>query len=336
MPETPTMATPLPKQPTLIEVNTEAYLSISKPQRIKNRLSIALSDHSYLPRIGDLASDWVAHVAVPAFKLFRAGRGGAPIESFCSIGTGSGLDVLSAIEILGSRRVGLTDVHRDVVAVAAQNISRNHLDSHSVLIESGHGDLLKPLQKFSTKYDLIYENLPNVPLSDETEVTSDRNSSLFLGPRRERVPDLVRQQLLDLHYLALVEARDYLKPGGAVLSTIGGRIPLKFVLQLGELAGFSPSFQSYTWKIQGDPNEIIKEHLRKQQDGFGPFYFYRTEILRRTFGLVDARSSGANALEIEKSLLSERLNAAEAFKALQNGESIGHTVAVLKSELKPS
>jgi hypothetical protein len=315
-----------------IEVPTAAYLGLRKPARIKQRLSIALSSHSYSPRIDDLPSDWVAHVAAPAFKLFRRQRGGVSIGSFCSIGTGSGLDVLSAVEILGPHRVGLTDVHEDVVATAADNVARNHLASHPLVIEAGCGDLLAPLRPFRARYDLIYENLPNIPLGSDLEITAQRKSSTHLVARPEKLPELIKNQMLDLHYLALSQAKDFLLPRGAVLSTLGGRVPLRVLLSLGSLAGCASSILTYTWKVQADPEEMIRDHARKQEEGYGPFYFYRAEFLRNAFAAIDFCDSGKNALEIERSLLSERIDAAGAWEALKRGEPIGHTVAVLKSE----
>jgi hypothetical protein len=140
--------------------------------------------------------------------------------------------------------------------------------------------------------------------------------------------------MVDLHYLALVQAKDFLLPGGAVLSTLGGRVPLDVLLALGRLAGFNSSFLIYTWKVQADPEEVIRDHARKQKEGFGPFYFYRAATLQRVFASVDEATSGTNAIEIERSLLPERLDAAGAFEILQRGERIGHTVAVLRSEVR--
>jgi hypothetical protein len=324
----------VPKVLETIEVPAKLYLDLQKPVRIKERLAIALSSHSYHPRIDDLQSDWIAHVAAPAFKLFHRQRGESSIASFCSIGTGSGLDVLSAVEILGAKRVGLTDVHEDVVATAVENISRNHLESHPLTIESGYGDLLSPLRAYNARYDLIYENLPNVPLQNAGEIVIDRKSSTHLAPRTETIPSLIKRQMLDLHYLALLQAKDSLAPGGAVLSTLGGRVPLYVLLSLGTLTGTVSSIFMYTWKVQADPKEIIYDHARKEEEGFGPFYFYRAEVLERVFSSIDLADSGKNALEIERSLLSERLDAGSAYNAWEKGEKIGHTVAVLKFELR--
>jgi hypothetical protein len=276
----------------------------------------------------------VAHVAAPAFALYRRRKGGAPIDSFCSIGTGSGLDALAAIELLGAGRVGLTDLHEDVVATAAGNVENNHLRGHQVTIESGHGDLLTPLRKFDDRYALIYENLPNVPLSDCAGIGSGRKSSTHVPPRAERLPELVKRQMLDLHYLALVQAKDFLLPGGAVLSTLGARVPLEVFLSLGRLAGYSPSLLTYTWKVQAVPDEVIPDHTQKQKEGFGPFHFYLADTLEETFASVDPAKSGTEALEIERSLQSARLDAVAANEALLRGARIGHTVAVLQSELR--
>jgi hypothetical protein len=153
-------------------------------------------------------------------------------------------------------------------------------------------------------------------------------------PRTERLPGLVRQRMLDLHYLALVQAKDFLLPGGTVLSCLGGRLPLQVFLSLGELAGYASTFLTYSWKVQGDPEAVIRDHAKSQQTGFGPFYFYRAEVLQKTFAQVDIAESGKNALEIERVLLPERLDADSAYTAFKNGERIGHTVAFLKSELK--
>jgi hypothetical protein len=79
---------------------------------------------------------------------------------------------------------------------------------------------------------------------------------------------------------------------------------------------------------------VIRDYARKQEEGFGPFYFYRVETLQKTFAAIDPGDTGKNALAIEQSLRPERLDAAQAYTALRSGERIGHTAAVLQSELK--
>ena len=258
---------------------------------------------------------------------------GHDIDSFVSIGTGSGIDVLTGIELLGAKRVGFTDLQRSVVAAAAQNV-RNNLKSNNIEFEFGDGDLLQPLQNGKRNYDVIYENLPNVPLANNTKIEDKRNSGHYLEKREESIPEFVHEQMLDLHYLALKQARDYLAENGAVYSTLGGRVPLSAFIKLGELAGFHSEIFTYSWKVQAEPEDVISGYAAQEKAGLGPFRFYRAEDLQKAFANISVKDSGKRAFEIEKTLNSVKLTATAAYEAFKKGEVIGHTVAVLKSSLK--
>jgi len=316
-----------------IVVDVNKYLALNgATKRIKDYLSIEVADHAYLPKTEDIKSDWVAYIAAPAFKLIRE-KLGHDIDSFVSIGTGSGIDVLAGIELLGAKRVGFTDLQRSVVAAAAQNI-RNNLKSNDIEFEFGDGDLLQPLKNGKRNYDVIYENLPNVPLANNTKIEDKRNSGHYLEKREEAIPEFVHEQMLDLHYLALKQARDYLAQNGAVYSTLGGRVPLSAFIKLGELAGLRSEIFTYSWKVQAEPEDVISGYAAQEKAGLGPFRFYRAEDLQKAFANVSVKDSGNRAFEIEKALDSVKLTATAAYEAFKKGEVIGHTVAVLKSSLK--
>jgi methylase of polypeptide subunit release factors len=329
MPAPPTIA---PATPSSLRVDTAAFLGIANPRRILPALDIALSDHCYQPRVDDPLADWVASVAAPAFHAVRrqSDRSDA-FASCCSIGTGSGLDMLTAIEILGSTRVGITDLHADVVTVAADNIARNLRPEHRVVLAGGAGDLLAPLAGHGRGYDVIYENLPNTPLRDGARIDAAQTSSKHLAARREALPRLVTDNLLALHYLALRQAHDYLAPGGTVLSTIGARVPLTTLLRMAELAGHAAQILIYTWKYQADAAEMAAVYAAWQDEGLGPFHFYPAGILRAAFAALDPGDAGARVLDIEHALLPHRLDAVQARAALERGETLAHTVAVLQS-----
>lgn len=313
-----------------VRVDAAAYLRLgSAPVHLRDRLTIELTRHSFLPRADDLLHDWVATVATPAFKLIRRRQGAQ--EAFCSIGTGAGLDALAAIETLGSTRVGITDVHEEVVSTASANILGNLRDPARITLEAGHGDLLAPLARFRPRYDLIYENLPNVPLDDAARFGHARVSSSHVPPRPEAIPEVLQRQLLALHYVALGQAHAFLRPGGAVLSMLGGRVPLAVFHEMARLAGHRSDILAYGWKIQVDPVEMIGGHAGHQRAGKGPFHFYRASRLAEVFARVDPDASGPLAAEIEESLVPDRLDAFQAWEALGKGETIGHTVAVLRS-----
>jgi hypothetical protein len=316
-----------------MQINTARYLKLdAPPARLKDTLDIHVTEHAFLPSIDDILSDWVATIATPAFKLIRRQQGAR--ARFCSIGTGVGLDALAAIETLGATRIGITDVHEDVVAAAVENIRGNLKEPDGIAIEAGHGDLLEPLAPDGApppRYDLIYENLPNIPVADAGETASARKSSGHIPPRKETVPPLMRRNLLALHTIALQKARDFLAPGGAVLSLLGGRVPLDVFHEMGRLAGYRAEIFTYGWKIQTDPEEIIGGHLKQQQEGFGPYHFYRASRLAEVFADVSLEESGANAHAIERRLAPDALGPEEALAAWRQGEAIGHTVVALLS-----
>ena len=318
-----------------ILVDVKKYLALEEaPKHVQDYLSVAVTDHAYLPKTEDITSDWVAYIAAPAFKLIRENLR-HDVDAFASIGTGSGIDVLTGIELLGAKRVGLTDLQKSVVDAAAENIKKNLKDADSVELEFGAGDLLQPLQNGKRRYDVIYENLPNVPLTDNIKIEDKRNSGHYLEKRVEVIPEFVHEQMLDLHYLAaLKQARDYLADKGAVYSTLGGRVPLSAFIKLGELAGLSSEIFTYSWKVQAEPEDVISGYAAQEKAGLGPFRFYRASDLQKAFADISVKESGKNAFEIEKSLESSKLTAKEAYEAFLKGEVIGHTVAVLKSSLK--
>ena len=317
-----------------ILVDVKKYLALEEaPKQVQDYLSVGVTDHAYLPKTEDITSDWVAYIAAPAFKLIRENLR-HDVEAFASIGTGSGIDVLTGIELLGAKRVGFTDLLESVVDAAAENIKKNLKNADSIELEFGAGDLLQPLQNGKRRYDVIYENLPNVPLTDNTKIEDKRNSGHYLEKRVEVIPEFVHEQMLDLHYLALKQARDYLAEKGAVYSTLGGRVPLSAFIKLGELAGLSSEIFTYSWKVQAEPEDVISGYAAQEKAGLGPFRFYRASDLQKAFANISVKESGKNAFEIEKSLESSKLTAKEAYEAFLKGEVIGHTVAVLKSSLK--
>lgn len=319
-----------------ITVDTKHFFAIDNPKRIRPRLSIDLTEHSYLPKAGDPRSDWVASVAYPAFlAVQQMDIGLSNVGRFATIGTGTGLDALAAIEVFGCREVVVTDMHEDVVKTAARNIARNIMDrAPSVSIHALTGDLLMPLRQAPGRFDLIYENLPNIPFHQDGNLQHDQTSSSFIGSRPEEVPEFVHSNLLTLHYLAILQAKCHLAESGAVLSSIGARVPLGNLLRVSEAAGCQSSILTFTWKVQSEPEDVIGGYAVWQRRGLGPFYFYPVDVLDEAFSNIDMVAAGDQALEIERALLPHRLDAIAAYEAHRRGGTLGHTVAVLMSRFE--
>ena len=115
-------------------------------------------------------------------------------------------------------------------------------------------------------------NLPNIPLPTTKSLVDGQISSTFIGDRTaDRVPVHVSQALLDLHYICLYQARvmRLIKSSGAILSSMGGRVPVQSMLDMADAAGYSSRVVSLTWKIQSEPETVIGEYAENQKKGLG-------------------------------------------------------------------
>lgn len=100
--------------------------------------------------------------ATNAFRAFQNGELGR-VERFATIGTGSGTDVIAALDIFPDIKVvAMTDLHDDVVAAAKANVlastekADDEIQAVAVSAIARAGDVLVPL-KGEKPFDLIYE-----------------------------------------------------------------------------------------------------------------------------------------------------------------------------------
>lgn len=212
------------------------------------------------------------------------------------MGTGGGTDVVAALETFPQlSHVAMTDLHQEVVETAKANVlSSTEKADHNVrqvalAAVAVAGDMLVPLEG-QAPFDLIYEypnlhvflsnvlmiptrNLPNVPLPETSHLRSGQTSSTYVGDRTaDKVPRHVTSNLLDLHYVCLCQAKslDLLSPSGAILSSMGGRVPVHEMLKMTHSAGFDSRVLGLSWKIQSEPNAVIGGYAEHQKHGLGP------------------------------------------------------------------
>jgi hypothetical protein len=178
------LAVQIGKSPARLRFAAAFYLDLPATRRIRADVEIEIAERAYPPDLSDLKRDWVASVAAPAFAALARSRPADRRQSFCSIGTGTGVDALAAIEILEAGRIAITDLFEDVVAVAAANIRANLADGVRIDLAAGAGDLLSALPETARPFDVIYENLPNLPVADAAAVAVGRASGAHLAAPR--------------------------------------------------------------------------------------------------------------------------------------------------------
>lgn len=128
------IANPRSEDPRGLCIDTASFFGLDSVSRIRPRARLDLTDRSYLPKALDPRNDWVASVAAPAFLALT--QTGVEAPKFCTIGTGSGLDALAAIEILKARHVVILDLHVDVARQTHRNIQNNVVTDSQVTLLS--------------------------------------------------------------------------------------------------------------------------------------------------------------------------------------------------------
>ncbi|PYI13888.1 hypothetical protein BO99DRAFT_371346 [Aspergillus violaceofuscus CBS 115571] len=334
---------PKPQARNDLSIHFESFYGV-KPRHVSSSFKISLSDLSYQPKVERPTADWAVTAAFQAFRSFQV-AGYSPVRRFATIGTGSGTDAVGALEVFFPEltSVTMTDLSPEVVATAKMNLisavhdSRKTIQTVALEATALTGYCLEPL-KGQPVFDLIYENLPNIPLPEGATLLEEQTSSTYFSAADlpYQIPPFVASALLDLHYTSLVQARVFglLSPSGVVLSSIGGRVPVAKMLALADAAGYAGRTLSMSWKEQSEPDSVIGGYATQQQKGLGPFYFYRTTTLRRVFHGRTPAGAALWALQIERELLPERIDAITALKLHHEGVELGHPVVVMASVLR--
>jgi hypothetical protein len=301
------------------------------PERITDPLLISVTPNTYPPKLDIPRADWVTTGALPAFQALT--NRDITVSAFASISTGAGVDALTAAEILKPKVLVVTDVHEAVVQAAQSNIMHN-LKNMNTHILAGVGDLCRPLAEFNLKYDVIYENLPNIPLPETQALLDGLNSSSFTIWSGTGTNTDDQAYLLELHRAFLREAKPFLAPGGRAISCIGARVPIETILKVPMTEGYAPEILVYNWKLQSEATEGIRGYAENQRKGLGPFHFYPMEPLVKVFDGITPQIAAANALELEYQLAPHAIDAETALTALERGEALAHTLVVVASSLR--
>lgn len=69
-----------------------------------------------------------------------------------------------------------------------------------------------------------------------------------------------------------------IKPSGAILSSMGGRVPMQSMLDMADSAGYSGRIVSLAWKIQSEPETVIGEYAENQKRGANKVSCYISNI----------------------------------------------------------
>ena len=204
------------------------------------------------------------------------------ITSFASIGTSNGADAIGALDVFANlEEITLLDISAKALRVAKKNLG-NHLDAVASDCEmfAVQGNLCSGLKRSGLTFDVIYENLPNIPNGDTDQgyrAASFYKNSLFRKVKLDKSKaldrDIIRYLLLS-HYALLLDAKPFLNPGGSVICAIGGRVPYDAMREMVEKAGYKFEELFSGFKLQTETEEVLQGYAAAEQKYGVKFDFY--------------------------------------------------------------
>jgi hypothetical protein len=283
---------------------------------------------SYPPR-DQMQNTWLS-IALEGIETLFAHRAPEDVWSDVAVvGTGNGLDAIGISRIVKPERIVASDIHPRALEAARWNVA-NHVGEQcrASILQS---DLFEAYPEQS-RFDLIYENLPNIP--DGTELLEGIRSASFFQPRTRDAASTYDRHLLTLHHDFLIEARSHLRDRGWVACVIGGRIPLEVIRGMFRETEYHPVVAGFGVKIQSEADVVLPAYAAAEQDSGIRFDYYHP--LDRCVSLLHGLPQPENlheregyARELTERLSPLRISSAEAAQLHDAGEPVCHTVYVI-------
>lgn len=264
-----------------------------------------------------------------AFRAFARLAARSQVRDLLVVGTGNGLDVLGAAEILPVRSVVATDLHTAGVEVARANVVAHLADDAAIELTFAAGDLLAPVPA-GRAFDLVYENLPNLPATAMDDLRRGETSGRFFAAGALAVPEPFGRYLLALHHRCLVEARALVRPGGGVLTAIGGRMPAGVVFDLHRACGYEPELVAFDVKRQVEPAVVLPPYAAAESAGDVTFTYYAREAIGVVAAARRARIDGQELSDaVADELAALAITATEAERRHRAGLDVAHAVLMV-------
>lgn len=224
-----------------------------------------------------LRNDWGV-IAARAFVALKE-REVKP-RSCVVIGTGIGLDALALIECFSPTRLVITDLDQQAVEEAKFNILNNVTKNvRERDIKAVGSDLFADDYFRNKKFDLVFENLPNLPY-EEVESSDQPIQGSFYKGRPRSTPTEYQTQLLTSHYQCLSAAKYNLSKEGGIICNIGLRIPIEDVLKMFDELGYEVVTIVNDFKCQNEALVNLQAYAEweKANDIVFDFYPYQETL----------------------------------------------------------
>ena len=280
---------------------------------LKKRALIGYNEHT---RDNDVLSfknirkGWV-YGALLAFREYKRLFGRT--KAMAVIGVGAGVDSVGAYELLEPSSLICSDIHQAITKSAWKNLSANLPKDAKITMLTG--DLCAPLIERGLKVDLIYGNIPNIPVS-QMELGGGSSRTFFID-NVDR-PKLFKKYLLAHQYSFLRSARSALAPNGSVIAAIGGRVPYDVLIELFRANNFMPRELVSIFKYQTERDEVVSGYAKAENDGVEFDLYLYTETKKIWDKVEGARLTGPELKELFKKY---RISAKNAIRRVRKDKS---------------
>ena len=272
----------------------------------------------------DVEANWVWHAFEGMVQLRRKLEAEGRIPgSFAAVGTGTGVDAIAAGLIFPElKTIAVTDIESGVLAQGLENVRRNV--SSATTVSGFVGDLCSPLYALPQRFDLIYANLPNLPVAQKRGGAIDFNTC-YAERDAVEIDREVDAYLLGFQHLFLRSAMQVLNDKGSVLLMIGGRFPFTIFERLADSTGYVFEELLCSFRLETDLATTIDAYAAHEGDVEFDYYLYDEAKLA-----LDGKQ-GLSGADLKELLAPFRISAASARSAGQSGKRIGHTLHMLRA-----
>jgi hypothetical protein len=276
-----------------------------------------------------MQNTWLSIALEGIETLFAHPDPGEVWRDVAVIGTGNGLDAIGISRIVRPERIVASDIHPRALQAARWNVA-NHVGERC-RVTFLQSDLFEAYPEES-RFDLIYENLPNIP--DGKELLEGIRSASFYEPRAREAASMYDRYLLTLHHDFLIEARSHLHPCGWIVCVIGGRVPADVILGMFREAGYRPTIAGFGVKIQSEADVVLPAYAAAEQETGLRFDYYHpldacVSLLHGLQQPDDLRDREKYARSLVERLSPLRISSTDAARLNEEGMPVCHTVHVI-------
>jgi len=314
-------------------INIDNFLkkfNLNRQYLRKNGIQIETNENTYFPK-EELESGWLMNLYSEFSKKKQE-----HIDSMAIVGIGAGVESLLFIEMFKLNKLYCLDINKGVLDVAYNNVTNNLNEDVNISLVTKYSDLLDYLISNSIKVNIIYENLPNLRLSNNLQIERGLTTASFYSEANKKenidIPAMYDSCMLRLHYRFLLQAKECLLPGGKVICCIGARIPISIIKNMFNDLGYKFTLLRIGVVEQLSAEEVLATYSDLEDRSKNKFLFF-THNKSKVKAILEQYHSESDIKVFFDSLFGLGISATQALAIVQAGKRVDHLGLIIEGEL---